>query len=131
MLSLRLLVLLLCAVFAASTDGFGQSADAVGATQPAVRALSGGVEVVADGVTLRVTALRDDVLRVRMWRGGSVPEDASWAVLPASRTASVKVTAEADGFQTGSLRVTVGARLRLTVADLAGNVLQLVVPGVE
>ncbi len=124
MLSLRLLVLLLCAVFAASIDGFGQSADAVGATQPAVRALSGGVEVVADGVTLRVTALRDDVLRVRMWRGGSVPEDASWAVLPASRTASVKVTAEADGFQTGSLRVSVGARLRVTVADLAGNVLQ-------
>ena len=48
----------------------------------------------ADGVSLQVNALRDDVLRVRMWKGDAVPEDASWAVLADARTSSVPVTAE-------------------------------------
>ncbi len=92
--------------------------------EPAVRVLPNGMEVANGGVTLRVTALREDVLRVRMWRGSSEPEDASWAVLPAARTATAKVTADEAGFATGSLRVRVGAGLRLKVSDLAGNVLQ-------
>jgi alpha-glucosidase len=83
-----------------------------------------GLTAVADGVTLQVNALRDDVLRVRMWRGDAVPEDASWAVLAQSRTSSVPVTAEAHGFATKALRVTVDDHLLLTVTDLQGNVLQ-------
>src|ERR1700679_1699885 len=82
-----------------------------------------GLTAVADGVTLEVTALRDDVLRVRMWKGDAVPEDASWAVLPAARTSSVAVAAEPHGFSTKALRVTADDQLRLTVADLGGNVL--------
>ena len=54
-----------------------------------------GLTAVADGVSLQVNALRDDILRVRMWRGDAVPEDASWAVLADARTSSVPVTADA------------------------------------
>ena len=83
-----------------------------------------GVTVTAEGVTLQVTALRDDILRVRMWRGNAAPEDASWAVLPPARTSSVAVTGEAHGFSTKALRVSVDDRLCLTVTNLQGNVLQ-------
>ncbi len=83
-----------------------------------------GVTASAGGVSVQVLALRDDVLRVRVWRGGAVPEDASWAVLPEARTSSVAVSAEARGFATKALRVSVDGRLMLTVADLQGNVLQ-------
>jgi len=71
-----------------------------------------------------VNALRDDVLRVRAWKGDAVPEDASWAVLPSARTSDVQVFAEAHGLATKQLRIMIDDQLRLTVADLAGNVLQ-------
>ena len=83
-----------------------------------------GLTASAHDVTLQVSALREDVLRVRMWRGSSAPEDASWAVLPSARTSSAHVTAEAHGFATGKLRVEVGPDLQVRVLDLAGNVLQ-------
>jgi alpha-glucosidase len=83
-----------------------------------------GLTAVADGVSLQVNALRDDVLRVRMWKGEAVPEDASWAVLADARTSSVPVAAEAHGFATKALRVTVEDHLLLTVTDLQGNILQ-------
>ena len=83
-----------------------------------------GLTAVAEGVTLQVNALREDILRVRMWKGDAVPEDASWAVLSQARNSSVPVTAEARGFTTKALRVSVDDRLLLTVADLQGNVLQ-------
>jgi alpha-glucosidase len=83
-----------------------------------------GLTAVADGVSLQVNALRDDVLRVRMWKGEAVPEDASWAVLAQARTSSVPVTAEAHGFATKALRVTVDDHLLLTVTDLQGTILQ-------
>jgi alpha-glucosidase len=83
-----------------------------------------GVTMTASGVTLEVTALRDDVVRVRMWKGDAAPEDASWAVLPPARSSRTAVVAEPHGFATKILRVTVDDHLLLTVADLAGNVLQ-------
>lgn len=83
-----------------------------------------GVVATSHGVTLQVNALREDVLRVRMWKGSAAPEDASWAVLPAARTSSVSVKAEAHGFSTSKLRIGIDENLRLVVADLAGNVLQ-------
>ena len=50
-----------------------------------------GVTMTASGVTLEVTALRDDVVRVRMWKGDAAPEDASWAVLPPARSSRTYV----------------------------------------
>jgi alpha-glucosidase len=84
-----------------------------------LRPLQSGLTAMTDGVTLQVTALRDDVLRVREWKGGNAPGDASWAVLPSSHDSSVPVTAEDHGFKTKVLRVVVDDQLRLTVADLA------------
>jgi len=83
-----------------------------------------GITATADGKSLEVDALRDDILRVRMWKGDAVPEDASWAVLPASRTSSVSVTSELRGFATRAVRVLIDEHLGLTVSDLSGNILQ-------
>ncbi|MDP9050794.1 MAG: DUF4968 domain-containing protein, partial [Acidobacteriota bacterium] len=88
------------------------------------KSLPNGIEVTASGVTIQVTALRDDVLRVRASHSGRLPEDASWAVLPVARTATVHVTSDPTGFHTADLKITIDPSLRVTVSDLAGNILQ-------
>ena len=94
--------------------------------QTANQTLPNGIEVTSGGTILRVTALRDDVLRVRASHDSPLPEDASWAVLPEARTAVVRITPDPDGlgFQTAILRVKLSSDLRLTVTDLAGKILQ-------
>jgi len=101
------------------------------ATAPAHKleggALPNGIEIRSGETVVQVTALREDVLRVRAGHEGKLPEDASWAVLPEARTAAVKTVPETEGgmgFRTTKLRVSVDGDLRLTVSDLAGNVLQ-------
>ena len=97
------------------------------------RALPNGVEIKSGTAVMQVTALREDLLRVRVGATGTLPEDASWAVLPASRTAMVVVKAESNeksvGFATSKLRVTIDRQpLAMTVTDLAGNVIVQDVP---
>ena len=97
------------------------------------RALPNGVEIKSGTAVMQVTALREDLLRVRVGATGTLPEDASWAVLPASRTATVTVKAESNeksaGFATSKLRVTIDRQpLAMTVTDLAGNVIVQDVP---
>ncbi|MGH8031651.1 MAG: TIM-barrel domain-containing protein [Luteimonas sp.] len=103
----------------------------------AMAAPARGTEVVrhADGVELRdgmqrlrVTALSDDILRVRMTGDGKWPEDASWAVSTEMRAGRVQVseTSDADtvGFRTASLVVHVERQtLRLKIEDASGRVL--------
>ncbi len=71
----------------------------------ASKALDNGIELHSGSAVMEITALRDDVLRVRVGPEGKLPEDASWAVLPEARTAKVMVTATnsggAVGFQDG------------------------------
>lgn len=74
--------------------------------------------------TVRIDALRPDVLRVRFYPAGHPAEDASWAVLPQARTAHVAVDSTATGFKTSALVVSVSPELEITVTDPAGNVLQ-------
>lgn len=83
-----------------------------------------GAELSSSAYTLRVDALRPDFLRVRLYPVDHPAEDASWAVLPAARTAHVAVTAESKGFSTSLLRVSIFPDLRLTVTDMGGNLLQ-------
>jgi len=111
-------------IFAACTLAIGWWLPHAGAQSAPLHRFANGLSAESYGVTLEVTALRDDVLRVRLWKDGNIPEDASWAVLPAARTSRVAVAATADGFSTTKLRVAVDAQLRLTVFDTAGNVLQ-------
>ncbi len=89
-----------------------------------IRPVPAGVVATSSDTTLQVTALREDVLRVRIWKGSEAPEDASWAVLPSARTSSTTITRDAHGFSTPKLRVTIGADLRVRVTDAAGNILQ-------
>src|SRR3954453_22651035 len=87
-----------------------------------------GITVHAGAATLRITALRGDILRVRIAAGSEFPEDASWAVLWEARTKSIEVKAFNDanavGFRTASLDVRVERDpLRLVVRDLSGNII--------
>jgi alpha-glucosidase len=91
--------------------------------------LPNGIEVRSGQAVMRILALRDDVIRIRISRDGSLPEDASWATLSSARQNQVEVTAESDagtvGFQTKLVRVRVDKEnLRLSVSDLNGNILQ-------
>ena len=83
--------------------------------------LSNGIEASQAGVSIRVTALTDQILRVRVARAGRWPEDASWAVPPASRARAVAVRGAPQGFSTLALSVVIGQRLALTVTDAQGR----------
>ncbi len=89
----------------------------------ASRATTNGIEIRSGAAVMQITALRDDVLRVRVGPAGQLPEDASWAVLPSSRTAAVAVTPEstpsAVGFKTAKLHVSIQKDpLEMTVTDM-------------
>ncbi len=92
-------------------------------------ALPNGIDLRSDSAREEITALRDDVLRIRVSRTDQLPEDASWAVLPTARQSSVNVTPIATdstiGFTTKSLRVAIDRHtLELTIRDTDGNILQ-------
>ena len=93
-----------------------------------------GIEIHSGTAIIRIVALRDDVLRFRLGPQGTLPEDASWAVLPAARTARIPVTPLDDGrtvgFSTAQLQVRVEkSSLRMTISDIQGNVLCSDTPG--
>jgi len=79
-----------------------------------------GIELRTPALAMRVTALTDTILRVRIGRGGRFDEDASWAVPAAVRAGHVAVAATADGFATAALRVRLAGG-RLIVEDKAGK----------
>ena len=69
-------------------------AQTASAAPPQLKALPNGIELTSGTTILQVTALRDDVLRVRASHSGQLPEDASWAVLPEARTSTVAERSE-------------------------------------
>jgi alpha-glucosidase len=96
--------------------------------------LENGIELRSGNAVMNVVALRDDVIRIRISSEGSLPEDASWAVLATARSQKVDVIhedgGEAVGFRTKLLRVRIDRKtLALTLADLKGNILQKDAPG--
>ncbi|MEY2413503.1 MAG: alpha-glucosidase, partial [Acidobacteriaceae bacterium] len=56
--------------------------------------LQNGIEVRSGRAIMKITALRDDVLRIRIASTGEMPEDASWAVLDSARQQSASVSQE-------------------------------------
>jgi len=85
-------------------------------------ALRNGIEVKNAEGAIRVEALTDQILRVRVAPRGQFAEDASWAVPTNVRHESVPTQATADGFRTGMIAVHLDpATLELTVTDLAGR----------
>ena len=100
----------------------------------ASRATDNGIEIRSGNAVVQITALRDDVLRVRVGPSGQLPEDASWAALASARSAIAKVTPETSastvGFKTARLRVTVRKDpMELKVTDLEGHVIAQDFPG--
>src|SRR5437868_637695 len=84
--------------------------------------LRNGVEAANGSAKIQVTALTDNILRVRIGKGGAFAEDASWAVPAAVRKQGAPVTATADGFQTKSVAVHVNpTTLGLNITDLQGR----------
>ncbi len=97
--------------------------------RPAVAQVAGREVLVGkDGLHLEIDALREDVLRLRYWRGEAPPEDASWAVLPEARRSSIRLARDAGSaatFHTSLLRVAVNPdTLRLTISDAKGRLLE-------
>ena len=100
----------------------------------ASRPLSNGIEIHSGPAILQITALRDDVLRVRVGANGQLPEDASWAVLREAREAATPVTQENSGtsvgFKTDKLHVAIHRDpMELHVTDQAGHVIAEDFPG--
>jgi len=97
-------------------------------TVTASEPLRDGIQIQAGSAVLRITALRNDILRVRVSPNSVLPEDASWAVLPEARTKSIDVQPSQDtssvGFRTAALDVRVEREpLRIVIRDLEGNVI--------
>ena len=87
-----------------------------------VRALPNGLEASNSESALRVTALTDSIVRVRIAQRRQFAEDASWAVPAEIRHESIAVHAAADGFTTSAIAVHVDPRtLALRVTDLHGK----------
>ncbi len=128
----RLIVLCFALPAVVAPSLYGQAAasqspalilDAVTNSKP----LPDGLEVQAGPAIMRITALRDDIVRVRI-APEALPEDASWAVLPESRSKSVNVhpidESSSVGFRTAALEVRVEKNpARIVIRDLAGNVI--------
>ena len=90
----------------------------------AVRSLPDGIELLAGAVWLRLTAPREDIIRVRMAARPGWVEHVSWAVLDSARRAAAPVRQlrehDAVGFATARLIVRVlraSGRLIVTRAD--------------
>lgn len=115
--------LLLAALLTSAALPLAATAAQAAAPAAVLTAQGDGVEVSAGILKLRVIALGDDVIRVRIARDGVYPEDASWAVLPAQRRARAKVTPTTDGFTTARVRVRIGAGGAVTFETLDGKVI--------
>ena len=101
-----------------------QVLESVSASEP----LRDGIQIQAGSAVVRITALRNDIVRVRVSPNSVLPEDASWAVLPEARTKSIDVQPSQDassvGFRTASLDVRVERDpLRIVIRDLEGHVI--------
>jgi alpha-glucosidase len=92
-------------------------------------ALPDGVAVDDGSAREEITAIRGDILRVRVSRSGVMPENASWAVLPGPLHSQTSVTPESSvkyfGFRTAMLDVQVDrSTMQLTVRDHSGKIIQ-------
>ena len=89
-----------------------------------LRHLPNGIEAANVNSSIRVTALTDAIIRVRIARGKSFSEDASWAVPSAVRHQSVAVQPTARGFRTRALQIALDpSTLGLQLLDPQGKVI--------
>ncbi len=94
-----------------------------------VTPLPDGIDIRAGAAREKIVALRNGILRFRVSRTDTLPEDASWAVLAGARHSQAAArpitTVDFVGFATKRLRVEVDRRtMEVTVLDADGRVLQ-------
>lgn len=123
------LALALAGVPSFARSGTDDSIPTVIRGETSFTSLSNGIDIRAGAAREQIVALRGDVLRFRVSRTETLPEDASWAVLPEARSSQVAVTpiATSDyiGFATKELRVEVDrGTMEVSVLDAAGDVIQ-------
>jgi alpha-glucosidase len=114
-----LVLLVCCSAVLEAKSAQAAVSDQSGASSNSITVQSGELHV-------RVDALREDLLRVRYWEGETMPEDASWAVLPAARRSTAHVQLSGgSGFTTSLLSVQIDPHtLCLTLRDKDGNLLR-------
>src|SRR5580704_12656927 len=91
-----------------------------------VEKLQDGVELTAGSAKLRITAIRDGVIRVRLAPQGFFPKDLSWAVIESPDAPAIKVEDSKTELRMTAGRIVAIVKktpLLITFADLAGNVL--------
>ena len=109
-------------VAAAPVAQAAEAPHAVTETTAAIAPRPDGLQVRRGPLLMLVTALTDEIVRVRIGREGTLPEDSSWAVLPEMRARHAVVAPLQNGFATRDLRVIVDpASLSLTVTDPSGK----------
>jgi alpha-glucosidase len=114
---------------AAGAPAAAVTPDRFEATAPgaSITARPDGIDIRTGAMLMRVTAMTNQILRVRIAADGRMPEDASWAVPASVRARSVQVTPAADGFSTAQVRVRYAAG-RLVVEDMAGRIISADAP---
>ena len=94
------------------------------AASAALRHLPNGIEATSASASIRITALTDSILRVRVARGGGYGEDSSWAVPATVRRQSIVVRPTARGFRTRSVEIALDpATLDFRLLDLQSHVI--------
>jgi len=143
-------ILLSVFVYAAALNPTAALAQTPAQTQPAkssehisldvvtgARSLPNGIEIRSGTALMSVTAVRDDLIRVRVGPTGTLPEDASWAVLdpvrdqsrPGKITVKSEINEKTLGFATAKLHVAFTRQpLAMTVTDMAGHVISADLP---
>lgn len=78
----------------------------------------------ANGRSVTVTAITDNVVHIRITAPGHGPQESSWAVLAEARAGRAKATISEHELRTASLSVTLDpSTLHLVIADRAGRVI--------
>ena len=116
----------LCAVclFAAG-NSIAQGWQHIGNVQRVTK-LSDGIELSAGKAKVRITAVREDVFRVRVAADGNFPKDFSWAVIaePVSLTVKIEETGDSVKVSAGNTIVRVKKTpLLIDFLDAAGNLI--------
>lgn len=119
------LLRLMAAFVSATVTFFGTSfAQTIPTHAVAIDLLPNGIGVHSHNEKLRITALTESIIRVRIAPDGKFADDASWAVPAAVRQQSVHVNVAEDGFQTKALAVHVDlGTLQVSLMDLSGKII--------
>lgn len=126
MIAARVLAALACSTITLSAPSTAQT---LATHAVAVENLPNGIRASTLTRRISITALTDSIIRVRIARGQSFAEDASWSVPAAVRQKSVPVTVTDDGFRTKAVAVHLDlTTFQVSLTDLSGKMMSTDLP---